>query len=538
MASLLGAWLPKKREPPEVEAPVTKLIKTVTVTDAECVVGVEKAPTPGELGESGRNSEEIQEETVATLNTIQDVHRQTTQVIKVYYCKHDGCNKSFARSTGLRQHRLMHTDEKPFTCVHEGCEKAYKTRYALQQHWFVHNGETPRTGNFDEPPAVDDEMDVDTHNSILAEDSDTTKDLRDSQQKRPAVVSGGSSVASLLKTVKKKKKYSYDHIRCVHGKHHSGCKICYPGSFCVHLKRRKYCSICNAAYYCEHKKLARICIICMPHLYCEPHKKMKSYCKLCVGGGICEHGKRRSDCLPCGGKLFCVHNKNKYFCVQCGGKSLCRHGLSKHMCRDCMSMDQIVNSKHFCMVCAHRLSPKFTRLGTRLCGACTTGKVESTESIVRNLLLPLVMFPPSSTGEAVGSVACATKFRKPDLAWYGNDRAIFVEIDEHSHVTYQTSCELGKLWDQTETAKKLLGEHVHVYMLRLNPDRYDGGNVKLNERVAVVAAKINELMAACLPQSNTSGLVPHLGYYYYHSSAQFHIDAALAEPDSIDVFRT
>src|SRR6185312_658117 len=96
-----------------------------------------------------------------------------------------------------------------------------------------------------------------------------------------------------------------------------------------------------------------------------------------------------------------------------------------------------------------------------------------------------------------------------------------------------TECELGKMWDHTAAVKKLLGEHVRVFFVRLNRDEYDGGAVSLDDRVAAFGAVVRNLLTADV--SAYSPLHPYVRYMYYHSKCAFQIAAARARPDSIVV---
>ena len=52
--------------------------------------------------------------------------------------------------------------------------------------------------------------------------------------------------------------------------------------------------------------------------------------------------------------------------------------------------------------------------------------------------------------------------------------AVVVEIDEHSHVDYDASCEVKKISEQNLQIQHLEGcENIPVFTIRVNPDAYD-----------------------------------------------------------------
>ncbi len=44
------------------------------------------------------------------------------------------CGKAFYTSSNLKEHKLSHSDAKPFKCTYEGCNKTYKTKKDLTRH--------------------------------------------------------------------------------------------------------------------------------------------------------------------------------------------------------------------------------------------------------------------------------------------------------------------------------------------------------------------------------------------------------------------
>ena len=208
------------------------------------------------------------------------------------------------------------------------------------------------------------------------------------------------------------------------------------------------------------------------------------------------------------------------------------------MCRECTTLEYQITSGKFCIVCSNQLSRPRLRAKATLCAACDAASPTRIEHIVRDMLLPLVNFEHSSADKILGGKACENKVRRPDLAWYGADRAVFVEIDEDSHSDdqYTTACELGKLGHQTDAVKKLRGENTLVFMVRMNPNAYDKRTVTLKERVQQVADLVNVAFTTDPSELPHGPAVPQLAFCYYHTKAQRHIDAALANPDSVSVY--
>jgi hypothetical protein len=66
--------------------------------------------------------------------------------------------------------------------------------------------------------------------------------------------------------------------------------------------------------------------------FCE-HKKIKSICKICLGGSICPHNKVKFNCKECLGGAYCLHNKLKIYCKICDGSGYCVHDKFKKNCR-------------------------------------------------------------------------------------------------------------------------------------------------------------------------------------------------------------
>ena len=232
----------------------------------------------------------------------------------------------------------------------------------------------------------------------------------------------------------------------------------------------------------------------------------------------------------------CVHGSRVSECVNCKGGNICLHNKRRHRCSECLTTEQKANNNHFCKCCLDKyLTMKRRRANVQLCATCDSGYVKRTEEIVRPLLL-LDLPPPSGIDNlTLGGASCNVPKRRPDLVWFGTDRAIFLEIDENGgHPDRLSSCELAKIWDQTIAIKKLLGEHLSIYFLRFNPDACDRIKLRLETRCETVSNEIKRILQLDVA-SDTS--VPNVAYFYYHTKCQFQIDAALAEPNSLAVYK-
>ena len=266
------------------------------------------------------------------------------------------------------------------------------------------------------------------------------------------------------------------------------------------------------------------------------HKKRKHDCIQCGGAGICEHRRIRRRCVDCKGSMICVHATLRVACVECGGSQTCVHRMLRRKCVDCMPLERLLQTKRFCNVCGvTRVSQERLRAGIRKCATCDAQTPTRIEKVLRPKLIGVIGFPPSCMDNLhFGGSECGTNVRRPDLGWLGQDRAIFVEIDEHSHFDRTPSCELGKVWDTTHAVKQLMGQDTHVFFFRLNPDACDSGNVTLEQRVAHVGSLVKELLT--LDLSTLKPYAPNIGYYYYHSRAAHHVTYSFDHPNSVFVF--
>ena len=66
-------------------------------------------------------------------------HSRTHTAIKTFQCQ--TCSKSFIRSEHLESHERIHSGEKPFKC--QNCPKSFTTLSPLRTHERIHSGEKP-----------------------------------------------------------------------------------------------------------------------------------------------------------------------------------------------------------------------------------------------------------------------------------------------------------------------------------------------------------------------------------------------------------
>lgn len=64
---------------------------------------------------------------------------------KRHYCSWAQCSKTFSSTGHLRDHILMHTQEKPYPCPWVGCNKYFSKKSSVVVHLRIHTGEKPYT---------------------------------------------------------------------------------------------------------------------------------------------------------------------------------------------------------------------------------------------------------------------------------------------------------------------------------------------------------------------------------------------------------
>ena len=117
-----------------------------------------------------------------------------------------------------------------------------------------------------------------------------------------------------------------------------------------------------------------------------------------------------------------------------------------------------------------------------------------------------------------GGVTCSTRQRRPDGIWIGPDHAIILELDEDSHASRQSSCELAKVTETAYALKQLMGRTSY------RTDTLRCGDIDV-ARAPAIARVINSWLHT--PDENGSALLPNIGYIHYGKAGAKHINYAL-----------
>ena len=245
--------------------------------------------------------------------------------------------------------------------------------------------------------------------------------------------------------------------------------------------------------------------------FTQDHEKKKC---IAHGGGLrcveegCKNSARDNETKKCafhGGGKRCRHNKLNRWCVECTYEV-----VPRRICKICMST--LLNSR---------------RVSLGICAGCEPETPERTEIIFGDMIIEAFGHEPNAKDKTMSTgVACnGIRNRRPDLLWVIPGKvAVVVEIDEDSHITRESSCELRKISEQNEAIQLLEGcECIPVHTIRVNPDAYDGGNVTKKERAERVAGLLRDILYG-EHDYEQNGYMKVI-FCYYHSKSRHHIDA-------------
>ncbi len=256
------------------------------------------------------------------------------------------------------------------------------------------------------------------------------------------------------------------------------------------------------------------------------HGRIRYYCSDCGGGGVCIHGRQRYHCSDCGGGGICIHGRNRSFCSDCGGGGMCIHGRRRYHCSDCPHK---VIPQTLCLICVET-SVSGKRKGG-MCAKCDpkgVSKIDTREAIMRKMITEELGFEPSLIDKAIRGNSCKDlERRRPDFVYVLSNFAIVIEIDEDSHESYDSSCEVAKISQQTDAIQKCDGLlNADVITIRLNPDAYHKGRVRRKTRAKAVADRVKKIIKEYEEKGDYErSCYSRVEYFYYHKNSNHHIDA-------------
>ena len=287
----------------------------------------------------------------------------------------------------------------------------------------------------------------------------------------------------------------------------------------------------------------------------------------------CQHGVGAADCCPHQAKQA-VEGGPREFCATHGGR--CPHGTKWNRCRKC-NEPNVTRMMSNCSSCAVRIDAKRqeSKGGNGLCSMCEDhakneaaengsdppAKGKTWENIVLDELIPLVVDKEGlvicyesrddirhmlGSNKRSRKGECSTAHqRRPDLLYIVRDAdarivaALLVEVDEHSHTTYTSECEAGKVDETFQSILKLAQEEgksrlaetrsgdirtPFLLFYKFNPNACDapGGAIKLSTRIQVLARMCNTFLntdPAAFHKLSDEGqcLTPHVQCLYYHT---------------------
>ena len=200
----------------------------------------------------------------------------------------------------------------------------------------------------------------------------------------------------------------------------------------------------------------------------------------------------------------------------------------RSQCKDCLPLDKAL--QRLCMICG-QTHVCGTRRITRICARCEQTRPPRIEHIVWEMIKEQLPPPYIRDDKLIGGDACASNRTRPDACWLLEDRIVHLEVDEHSHHDRDVSCELKKL-DSANWGLAAHGfEHLPTFVIRFNPNEYDGPRTGLDVRCQNLVAKLDMLLHGSLDAWDP--LRVNVCFMYYHSKGHHHIQAAREKPYSI-----
>jgi len=219
----------------------------------------------------------------------------------------------------------------------------------------------------------------------------------------------------------------------------------------------------------------------------------------------------------------CVHGRIIRFCYPCGGKCMCDHGRKRSQCVECPMRDN--PSVDICNVCQSTcLRGRRRQIGN--CKGCDKLVNDRIEITFGNMLINVIGHEPNVKDKTMATAqSCGDlEKRRPDLLWViPNKVAIVIEIDEDSHVSRESSCEVRKISEQNLTIQSSPDcRNIPVLSFRVNPDAYDKDEVSLEERAKIVGNIVKHVLHGDYELEPNA--YAKIFFCFYHSKSQKHID--------------
>ncbi len=235
---------------------------------------------------------------------------------------------------------------------------------------------------------------------------------------------------------------------------------------------------------------------------------------------MCEHNKQRCKCKNCGGSQICSHDKYKRSCKECRLALPLEVSLSRY--------------KNACVVCGYILATNEQKIQRLCCDHIKEKLTERVETRWNKIINRFFDFPSSTSNDAVYVNCADKKYYYPDLTYQTDKLAIVLELDEKSHSSYDSECEIKRAVNMKDgfPNQKLL-------IIRMNPDSCKEAPEELQSLESRTCLMI-EIMRQYIDlvtnnNDELSDKVSNVIYMFYSNTGLRHIELAEENPDKINI---